>query len=68
MSIKQIMKSAQIICSVPDARKATAVKNALEHPVDKRFPASILQQHDNCTTYLDQQSASQLTHHARAAQ
>jgi glucosamine-6-phosphate deaminase len=68
MSIKQIMKSVQIICSVPDARKAQAVRNALEHPVDNRFPASILQQHDNCTIYLDHQSASLLVRQGSTSQ
>ncbi len=32
MSVKQICKSAHIICSVPDSRKAPAVKNTLEQP------------------------------------
>jgi glucosamine-6-phosphate deaminase len=42
MSIQQIMKSKQIICSVPDRRKAEAVRNCLEEPVSNLFPASIL--------------------------
>ena len=63
MSIRQIMKSAHIICSVPDERKAEAVKNSLEQPVSHHFPASILQQHDSCTVYLDQDSGKLLTHH-----
>ena len=33
MSVTQIMKSRKIICSVPDERKANAVKNSLTHPV-----------------------------------
>lgn len=58
MSIKQIMKSKQIICSVPDKRKAEAVRNCLEEPVSNLFPASILREHENCTIYLDINSAS----------
>ncbi|WP_247233408.1 glucosamine-6-phosphate deaminase [Telluribacter sp. SYSU D00476] len=57
MSVKQIMKSEYIICSVPDARKAQAVKNSLELEVSNLFPASILQLHPNCTFYLDELSA-----------
>ena len=57
MSIKQIMKSKHIICSVPDSRKAIAVKNCFERPVSNLFPASILQLHINCTCYLDSASA-----------
>src|SRR3954468_733995 len=45
MSPNQIMKSAAIVCTVPDARKAQAVKNTLEGDVTPRVPASILQRH-----------------------
>jgi glucosamine-6-phosphate deaminase len=61
MSVKQIMKSKHIICSVPDARKAQAVKNSIEQDVSNLFPASILQLHPDCTYYLDANSASQLS-------
>ena len=59
MSIRQIMKSAAIICTVPDARKAAAVRAALKGPVTPDVPASILQKHANCTVYLDHDSSSQ---------
>ncbi|MCW3112829.1 MAG: glucosamine-6-phosphate deaminase [Segetibacter sp.] len=61
MSVKQIMKSKNIICSVPDERKAAAVKNAVEQKVSNIFPASILQQHPDCTLYLDKNSAVTLS-------
>lgn len=61
MSIQQIMKSKHVICSVPDERKAKAVKDCLENEVSPLYPASILQQHNNCTVYLDKESASLLT-------
>lgn len=57
MSIHQIMQSAHIICSVPDERKAKAVKDCMENPVSNLHPASILQQHPSCSLYLDKQSA-----------
>ena len=60
MSPRQIMKSKAIVCTVPDKRKAQAVKNSVEGPVTPNVPASILQQHDNCTLFLDRQSASLL--------
>ncbi len=60
MSIKQILKSANIICSVPDARKALAVKNTLDHPPSNHYPASILQLHPHCTLYLDRSSSALL--------
>lgn len=61
MSIRQIMKSKHIICSVPDKRKARAVKNCLEMEVSNQYPASVLQEHPNCTLFLDHDSASLLT-------
>ena len=60
MSVRQILLSAQIICSVPDSRKAMAVKNTLEQPVGNVYPASILQTHANCDLYLDTASAALL--------
>jgi glucosamine-6-phosphate deaminase len=61
MSIQQILKSRHIICSVPDSRKAIAVKNCIEEPVTNLNPASILQLHPNCSYYLDESSASLLS-------
>lgn len=61
MSVKQIMKSQYIICSVPDERKALAVRNSLEQPVSNLYPASILRTHGNCALFLDQASASLLS-------
>lgn len=61
MSIKQILRSKHIICSVPDARKAQAVKNSLEQPVSNLYPAGILQTHPNCTCFLDKASAAHLS-------
>lgn len=58
MSIKQIMKSKSIICSVPDERKALAVKDCVLGEVSNLHPSSILQNHDDCTIYLDEGSAS----------
>jgi glucosamine-6-phosphate deaminase len=61
MSIRQIMKSSMIICSVPDERKAAAVRDCLEKPVSNMHPAGILRQHPNCTLYLDKAAASLLS-------
>ena len=61
MSIKQICISKMIICSVPDSRKAEAVKNTLENKVSNNDPASVLQTHANCLFILDKSSASLLS-------
>ena len=60
MSIRQILKSDCLIVTVPDRRKAEAVKNALEGEVTPMCPASILQQHGNCKIFLDAEAASLL--------
>jgi glucosamine-6-phosphate deaminase len=60
MSIRQIMKAREIICVVPDARKAAPVKSALEGPVTPDVPASVLREHPNVTMYLDAASAALL--------
>jgi glucosamine-6-phosphate deaminase len=60
MSVKQILKSKNIICSVPGARKANAVKNTLEKEISNLFPSSILRTHHDCTLYLDEDAAGML--------
>jgi glucosamine-6-phosphate deaminase len=60
MSVRQIMKSRAIICTVPDERKAEAVRNAAEGEVTPQVPASILQRHVQCTLFLDKPAASLL--------
>ena len=60
MSIQQIMKSRTVICTVPDERKAQAVKNAILGPVTPGVPASILQKHPDCHMFLDTAAASLL--------
>jgi glucosamine-6-phosphate deaminase len=60
MSVKQILKSRHILCIVPDQRKAEAVKATVTLPVSSVQPASILQQHEHVTLYLDHHSSSLL--------
>lgn len=60
MSVRYIMKCKCVVVSVPDQRKAKAVRNTVEGPVTPQVPASILQQHACCTLFLDAQSASLL--------
>ncbi len=60
MSIKQIMKSKAIICSVPDERKAWAVKQTVDGKVTNQIPASIMQQHSATWLFLDKASAKMI--------
>lgn len=61
MGIRQIMKSKCMVITVPDKRKARAVRDSLEGEVTNWVPASILQQHPNAQIYLDKESASMLS-------
>jgi len=61
MSIEQIMKSKNIICTVPDSRKAQAVKDCFGNQnISPEYPASILKNHQNCIVFLDEKSATYL--------
>jgi len=66
MSIRQILRSREIIAVVPEARKAAAVKACLEGEITPLAPASILREHPNTTLYLDEASASLLNAASRA--
>jgi glucosamine-6-phosphate deaminase len=61
MSVRQILKSRALVVTVPDARKAQALKGSLEGPVTPKVPASILQTHDACAVYMDTPAASLLS-------
>jgi glucosamine-6-phosphate deaminase len=60
MSIRQILKSSAVICTVPDSRKAAAVRDCLLSEVTPLHPASILQTHPACWCILDKPAASLL--------
>jgi len=62
MSIRQIMKSANIICTVPDKRKAEAVRSCLSDSaeISPVRPASILKEHARAFVFLDADAASLL--------
>jgi len=57
-----LMRAANWVCSVPELRKAEAVKAALEGPISTSCPASLVRTRDRAFIYLDTSSASQLTH------
>ena len=60
MSVRQIMRSREIICVVPDERKAQAVRDCLEKEISPDYPASILRRHEKTIIYLDSASAGLL--------
>jgi len=58
MTVCQIMRCKVIISCVPYSVKAEAVKKTLENDVTEWIPATILKTHENCTLFLDNDSAS----------
>jgi len=53
-----LMSARHLVCSVPGARKAEAVRATLTDPVSTVCPASVLRTHASATLYLDHDSAS----------
>tara|TARA_R110002050_G_scaffold223672_2_gene359534 strand:- start:5104 stop:5841 length:738 start_codon:yes stop_codon:yes gene_type:complete len=60
MSVKQILKSEAIVASVPDNRKAIAIKKSIESKITPEVPGSALRLHNNTWLYLDRASAALL--------
>jgi len=60
LTIPALIKPPHVLAVVPEARKAPAVKAALEDPVTPDCPGSILRTLAHVRLYLDQDSASLL--------
>lgn len=60
MSVRQVLRSREILAVVPDTRKAQAIKACFDGPISPMAPSSILRTHPNATIYLDKQSAALL--------
>lgn len=60
MTIRQILQAKEILCIVPEARKAPAVGRCFGGEISSMAPASILRTHPNVFVYLDQDSAALL--------
>jgi glucosamine-6-phosphate deaminase len=66
MSVQRILAARALVCTVPDRRKAEAVRGALEGPETPMCPASYLRRHADCELHLDRESASLLSKAAKA--
>jgi glucosamine-6-phosphate deaminase len=60
MSVREILRARALVCTVPDARKAVAVRDALEGPLCPACPASFLRLHPEADVYLDPASSALL--------
>ena len=61
VTVPALIAATAVLAIVPEVRKASAVRDALEGPVTTRCPASILQQTPYAVVFLDGGSASLLT-------
>jgi len=61
MSVKQVLKSKEILAVVPGPKKAQAIKACFDGSVSPMAPSSILRTHPNTTIYLDRESAALLS-------
>lgn len=61
MSVRQVLRSREILAVVPDARKAQAIKACFDGAISPMAPSSILRTHPKATIYLDKHSAALLS-------
>jgi len=61
LTVPALLSAKHVLAVVPEARKAVAVKSALEGPVTPYCPASILRTKPNVVMYLDRDSSSLLS-------
>ena len=60
LTIPALLAAKRVLCIVPEARKAAAVRACLHEAVSEDRPGSILRQVQHATLYLDPDSASSL--------
>ena len=61
MGIGEIMKAKKIILMAWGSSKAPVIKQSVEEDDSESVPASLLQNHDDVTFYVDEAAASELT-------
>jgi glucosamine-6-phosphate deaminase len=57
LTIPRLLRANAMFCVVPGAQKRDAVIATLSGPISTDCPASILRSHNNCTLFLDNESA-----------
>ena len=60
LTIPALCAARRMLCIVPERRKAVAVGDALQGPIETACPASILRRQAHCTLFLDADSAGLL--------
>ncbi len=57
LTIPALMSCRSVVCVVPNARKAQAVRDTLYGPVSEACPASVLRHHHDAALFLDREAA-----------
>jgi glucosamine-6-phosphate deaminase len=60
LTVPALLAAKAMLCIVPEARKAEAVRACLKEPVSPDYPGSILRRVNHARLYLDEDSASRL--------
>ena len=60
LTIPALLAARSILCIVPEARKAEAVRACLQQPISEERPGSILRRQRHARLYLDTDSAAKL--------
>lgn len=60
LTVPALRAARQMLCIVPEARKARAVRDSLLGPISTACPASILRQTPHCRLLLDLESAAEI--------
>jgi glucosamine-6-phosphate deaminase len=58
LTIPALLAAKQVLCIVPESRKAAAVKACLREPIDASRPGSVLRRVPHAKLYLDPDSAA----------
>lgn len=66
MSIRCILSATHLVASVPDARKAQAVRDSVEAMISPAVPGTALRKHPQCTLHVDVAAASLLSAQSRS--
>ena len=61
VTIPALLRATRVLAIVPEARKADAVRRALEGPISTSCPASVLRRTPQATLYLDAASAAKIS-------
>ena len=61
VTIPALLRATRVLAIVPEARKADAVRRALEEPITTDCPASVLRRTPHATLYVDRAAAANVS-------